>query len=53
VTSQLVVSLSDQSETDEVIKLYRANGWSSAEKPRQAPPGSKELGNARHRSNRE
>lgn len=29
------VSLSDQLEESEVIGLYRANGWSSAEKPQQ------------------
>jgi hypothetical protein len=28
---QLVVSLSDQIETDEVVRLHRAHGWSSAE----------------------
>jgi GNAT superfamily N-acetyltransferase len=38
MTSQLVVSLTDQIETDEVIKLYRANGWSSAEKPEKLLP---------------
>lgn len=31
--SKIVVSLSDRIETDEVIGIYRANGWSSAEKP--------------------
>jgi len=31
----IAVSLADQLETDEVIRLYRANGWSSAEKPAQ------------------
>ena len=29
------VSLADTIEEDEVLDLYRANGWSSAEKPRQ------------------
>jgi GNAT superfamily N-acetyltransferase len=29
------VSFSDNIETDEVIRLYQANGWSSAEKPVQ------------------
>lgn len=29
------VSLADRLEEDEVIRLYRANGWSSAEKPAQ------------------
>ena len=29
----LSISLSDRIETDEVIAIYRANGWSSAEKP--------------------
>jgi GNAT superfamily N-acetyltransferase len=29
------VSLADRIEDDEVIRLYRANGWSSAEKPVQ------------------
>ena len=33
--SQITVSLSDAIETDEVISLYRANAWSSAEKPAQ------------------
>ena len=27
------VSLEDDIESTEVIELYRANGWSSAEKP--------------------
>lgn len=31
----IAVSLADQLEQDEVIRLYRANGWSSAEKPVQ------------------
>jgi hypothetical protein len=31
VKQQLVVSLSDQIDSDEVVRLYRANGWSSAE----------------------
>ncbi|WP_200883056.1 hypothetical protein [Massilia sp. BSC265] len=29
------MSLADPIEEDEVIRLYRANGWSSAEKPVQ------------------
>jgi GNAT superfamily N-acetyltransferase len=29
----LVVNLDDNIETGEVIELYKANGWSSAEKP--------------------
>lgn len=31
----IAVSLADGLEQDEVIRLYRANGWSSAEKPVQ------------------
>jgi GNAT superfamily N-acetyltransferase len=31
----IAVSFADQLEQDEVIRLYRANGWSSAEKPAQ------------------
>jgi GNAT superfamily N-acetyltransferase len=38
MTSPLVVSVTDQIETDEVVKLYRANGWSSAEKPEKLLP---------------
>ena len=30
---KVVISLEDGIETGEVIELYRANGWSSAEKP--------------------
>ena len=30
---KLRLRLEDQIETDEVIALYQANGWSSAEKP--------------------
>ena len=30
---EVAVSLSDGIETGEVIEIYRANGWSSAEKP--------------------
>jgi len=33
--SQITVSLCDAIGTDEVISLYRANAWSSAEKPAQ------------------
>lgn len=32
------ISLSDNIETEEVISLYHANGWSSAEKPEQLMP---------------
>jgi GNAT superfamily N-acetyltransferase len=32
---QFAISLSDEIDTDEVIDLYKANGWSSAEKPQQ------------------
>lgn len=31
----IAVSFADQPKQDEVIRLYRANGWSSAEKPGQ------------------
>lgn len=31
----VVVSLNDSIKLDEVIELYRANDWSSAEKPTQ------------------
>jgi len=31
--SEATISLEDRIETGEVIELYRANGWSSAEKP--------------------
>ena len=34
----LKVSLEDQIETDEVVELYKANGWSSAEKPEKLIP---------------
>ena len=34
----LELSLEDIIETDEVIELYRANGWSSAEKPEKLIP---------------
>lgn len=37
----LVVSLEDNIETDEVVELYKANGWSSAEKPDQLIPALK------------
>jgi GNAT superfamily N-acetyltransferase len=30
---EAVISLEDRLETGEVVELYRANGWSSAEKP--------------------
>ena len=31
--SETVIALADRLETEEVIALYRANGWSAAEKP--------------------
>lgn len=31
--SEAVISLDDRVETGEVVELYRANGWSAAEKP--------------------
>jgi GNAT superfamily N-acetyltransferase len=34
----LEVSLQDDIETDEVIEIYKANGWSSAERPDQLIP---------------
>ena len=37
----LKLSLEDQIKTDEVIELYRANGWSSAEKPGKLIPALK------------
>ena len=38
---ELEVSLEDDIETDEVIELYKANGWSSAEKPKKLIPALK------------
>ena len=38
---KLDLSLEDNIETDEVIELYKANGWSSAEKPDQLIPALK------------
>ena len=35
---ELKLSLEDDIETDEVIALYKANGWSSAEKPEKLIP---------------
>jgi GNAT superfamily N-acetyltransferase len=35
----IVLSLSDPIETDEVLALYLANGWSAAEKPQQLMSG--------------
>lgn len=32
---QVAISLSDKIDADEVVDLYKANGWSSAEKPKQ------------------
>ncbi|MCC2971258.1 GNAT family N-acetyltransferase [Massilia sp. IC2-476] len=37
------VSLADSIEEEEVIRLYRANGWSSAEKPAQLMAGLRGL----------
>ncbi len=37
----LEVSLEDDIETDEVIDLYKTNGWSSAEKPEKLIPALK------------
>jgi len=37
----LEVSLEDDIGTNEVIKLYKANGWSSAEKPEKLIPALK------------
>ena len=31
--SEAIISLDDRIEPEEVVELYRANGWSSAEKP--------------------
>ena len=36
-----VISLEDRIETDEVVELYRLNGWSSAEKPEKLIPALK------------
>ena len=38
---ELEISLEDDFETDEVIELYKANGWSSAEKPEKLIPALK------------
>lgn len=35
---ELELCLEDNIETDEVIELYKANGWSSAEKARETNP---------------
>jgi GNAT superfamily N-acetyltransferase len=35
---ELELSLEDDIETDEVIALYKANGWSSADKPEKLIP---------------
>ncbi|WP_286238765.1 GNAT family N-acetyltransferase [Neptuniibacter halophilus] len=46
----LVISLNDQIQEAEVVALYRANGWSSAEKPEKLLPalrGSDRLVTAR------
>jgi len=34
----LEVSIEDDIETDEVIDLYKSNGWSSSEKPEKLIP---------------
>src|SRR5690554_2161511 len=47
---QVDISLSDSIDTDEVLRLYRANEWSSAEKPTElmaALQGSHSLVTAR------
>jgi GNAT superfamily N-acetyltransferase len=38
---EIEVSLEDSIEIDEVIEIYRANGWSSAEKPEKLIPALK------------
>ncbi len=38
---ELELSLEDDIETDEVIELYKTNGWSSAEKPEKLIPALK------------
>ena len=38
---ELEESLQDDIETDEVIELYKANGWSAAEKPEELMPALK------------
>ncbi len=38
---ELEISLEDDIETDEVIELYKANGWSSAEMPEKLIPALK------------
>ncbi|MGV7223139.1 MAG: GNAT family N-acetyltransferase [Nitrospinales bacterium] len=38
---ELEASLQDDIETDEVIELYKANGWSAAEKPEELMPALK------------
>ena len=38
---QFEVTLKDEVETDEVIELYKANGWSSAEYPEKLIPALK------------
>ena len=48
---QIEISLNDNITTEEVIELYQANGWSSAEKPFQLMNGlrnSHTLVTARH-----
>jgi hypothetical protein len=41
IQMNLKLSLEDQIETDEVIELYKANGWSSADKPEKLIPALK------------
>jgi GNAT superfamily N-acetyltransferase len=41
IPMNLKLSLEDQIEPDEVIELYRVNGWSSAEKPEKLIPALK------------
>jgi len=38
---ELEISLEDNIGTTEVIELYKANGWSSAEKPKKLIPALK------------
>ena len=39
--TEVKVSLTDQVKTPEVISIYRANGWSSADKPEKLMPALK------------
>ena len=38
---EVIVSLEDQIETEEVVAIYSANGWSSADKPEKLLPALK------------